>query len=83
MKTAEKTAVSPEALAREALDAPRITLNDVATALGASRAALEDSVKRNWADLSSLTGSELSAGMRAHGERVKRLIVMHEQMMAK
>jgi hypothetical protein len=44
-------------------------------------AALTDSVKRDLAELPSLRGQELSARMRAHADRVKRLIGMHEKMM--
>ena len=45
--------------------------------------ALTDSVKRDLAQLPSLKGQELSARMRAHADRVKRLIGMHEKMMGK
>lgn len=45
--------------------------------------ALTDSVKEDLADLPNLKGRELTARMRAHDERVKRLIAMHEQMMGK
>ncbi len=44
---------------------------------------LSDSVKRDLADLPSLRGQQLSARMRAHADRVKRLIGMHEKMMGK
>jgi hypothetical protein len=43
--------------------------------------ALVDSVKADLADLPGLRGKELSARMKAHGERVERLIAMHESMM--
>lgn len=45
--------------------------------------ALTDSVKEDLAELPNLKGQELTARMRAHDERVKRLIAMHEQMMGK
>lgn len=45
--------------------------------------ALTDSVKQDLADLPNLKGQELSARMRAHAERVKRLIALHEKMMGK
>ncbi|HEV2086579.1 MAG TPA: hypothetical protein VGR09_16010 [Gemmatimonadales bacterium] len=45
--------------------------------------ALTDSVKQDLADLPNLKGQQLSARMRAHNDRVKRLIAMHEKMMAK
>jgi hypothetical protein len=45
--------------------------------------ALSDSVKNDLADLPNLKGQQLSARMRAHAERVKRLIAMHQKMMGK
>ena len=45
--------------------------------------ALTDSVKQDLADLPNLKGQQLSARMRAHADRVKRLIAMHEKMMGK
>jgi hypothetical protein len=43
--------------------------------------ALTDSVKQDLADLPSLKGQALSTRMRAHADRVRRLITSHEQMM--
>jgi hypothetical protein len=43
--------------------------------------ALTDSVKRDLAEMPDLQGAELSAKMRAHAERVRRLMNMHEGMM--
>lgn len=43
--------------------------------------ALTDSVKRDLAELPGLQGQELTARMRAHAERVRRLIQVHEGMM--
>jgi len=45
--------------------------------------ALTDSVKQDLAELPTLEGQALSARMRAHGERVRRLMAMHEKMMVK
>lgn len=45
--------------------------------------ALTDSVKQDLAELPTLKGQALSARMRAHAERVKRLMGMHEKMMGK
>jgi hypothetical protein len=45
--------------------------------------ALTDSVKQDLADLPNLKGQELSARMRGHADRVKRLLAMHEKMMGK
>ena len=45
--------------------------------------ALTDSVKRDLAELPDLKGQELSVRMRAHTDRVERLLAMHEQMMTK
>jgi len=44
--------------------------------------ALTDSVKRDLADLPGLEGEALATQMRAHGERVQRLLAMHERMIA-
>jgi hypothetical protein len=43
--------------------------------------ALVDSVKADLADLPGLQGKELAARMKAHDERVRRLIALHEGMM--
>jgi hypothetical protein len=43
--------------------------------------ALTDSVKQDLAELPGLSGQQLSKRMRAHAERVRRLITSHEQMM--
>lgn len=43
--------------------------------------ALTDSVKRDLAELPGLQGQELSNKVRAHAERVRRLIQVHEGMM--
>jgi hypothetical protein len=45
--------------------------------------ALTDSVKEDLAELPTLEGQELSARMRGHVDRVKRLMGMHERMMGK
>jgi hypothetical protein len=43
--------------------------------------ALMDSVKQDLSELPNLKGQALSARMRAHGDRVRRLIGAHEEMM--
>ena len=43
--------------------------------------ALTDSVRQDLAELPSLKGQALSSRMRAHADRVQRLIRAHEQMM--
>ncbi|MGH9893451.1 MAG: hypothetical protein ACREA0_15975 [bacterium] len=45
--------------------------------------ALTDSVKQDLAELPNLKGQALAARMRAHAERVRRLMAMHEKMMGK
>jgi len=42
---------------------------------------LVDSVKADLAELPGLQGKELSARMKAHADRVRRLLAMHEGMM--
>jgi hypothetical protein len=41
---------------------------------------LVDSVKADLAELPGLQGRELSARMKAHADRVQRLLAMHEAM---
>jgi hypothetical protein len=43
--------------------------------------ALTDSVKQDLAELPTLKGQALSTRMRAHADRVQRLMKAHEQMM--
>ena len=43
--------------------------------------ALSDSVRRDLAELPNLTGQQLSSRMRAHIERMQRLMAQHETMM--
>jgi hypothetical protein len=43
--------------------------------------ALTDSVRQDLAELPSLKGQALSTRMRAHSDRVQRLMKAHEQMM--
>jgi hypothetical protein len=45
--------------------------------------ALTDSVKQDLAELPSLKGEQLSTRMKAHADRVKQLIGMHESTMSK
>ncbi|MDQ3209182.1 MAG: hypothetical protein M3Q37_11340 [Gemmatimonadota bacterium] len=46
-------------------------------------AALTDSVKQDLAELPNLKGQALSARVRTHADRVKRLLAMHEKMVRK
>ena len=43
--------------------------------------ALTDSVRRDLADLPALAGRPLQVRVRAHVERMRRLLDMHERMM--
>jgi hypothetical protein len=43
--------------------------------------AWSDSVRRDLADLPGLEGTALSERMKAHGDRVRRLLAAHESMM--
>jgi hypothetical protein len=45
--------------------------------------ALTDSVKQDLAELPNLRGQALSARMRAHADRVKRLLALHQKMLQK
>lgn len=46
-------------------------------------AGLTDSVKQDLAELPNLKGQALSARVRTHADRVKRLLAMHEKMVRK
>lgn len=48
---------------------------------GPEWAALTDSVKADLAELTNLRGQALAARMRAHADRVQRLLAMHQKMM--
>jgi hypothetical protein len=56
-------------------------MRDMKMAGNAEWTALADSVKRDLADLPGLERTDLSARMRSHGDRVRRLLTMHEDMM--
>ena len=48
---------------------------------GGEWTALTDSIRQDLAELPSLSGQKLQARVRAHGERVRRLMAAYEQMM--
>jgi len=63
------------------MDGMGADMRDMKMAANPKWNALGDSVKQDLAELPSLNGQKLQARMRAHGERVQRLMEMHKQMM--
>lgn len=63
------------------LDAMGAEMRSMNMAGDSAWTALTDSVKRDLAELPGLQGQELTARMRAHAERVRRLMQLHEGMM--
>ena len=49
----------------------------------AAWSALSDSVRQDLAELPGLSGKALETRMRAHAQRVRRLLAQHEKMMGK
>ena len=70
-----------EALASEMLDAMGSDMTMMNMRPDSAWTALADSVKRDLADLPALSGRSLEARLRAHVERMRRLLAIHEQMM--
>jgi hypothetical protein len=63
------------------MDGMGADMHSMKMAATAEWTALTDSVKQDLAELPNLKGQELSTRMRAHADRVNRLIAMHEKMM--
>lgn len=72
-----------QALMSQMLDAMGADMHGMKMSGGPAWNALSDSVKQDLAELPSLKGQELSARMQTHTDRVRRLMAMHQQMMAK
>ena len=70
-----------DAMASRMLDAMGADMMSMGMKPDPTWAALTDSVRRDLAELPSLSGSALSARVRAHVERMRRLITMHDGMM--
>jgi hypothetical protein len=70
-----------EAMASQMLDAMGSDMTMMGMHPDAAWNALVDSVKRDLAELPSLSGRALEARVQAHAERMRRLLGMHETMM--
>lgn len=70
-----------DAMASEMLDAMGSDMTMMGMQPDSVWAALTDSLKRDLADLPALTGRLLESRMRAHVERMRRLLDLHERMM--
>lgn len=72
-----------QALMSQMLDAMGADMRGMKMSGGPAWSALTDSVKQDLAELPNLKGEALSTRMQAHTDRVRRLMAMHQQMMAK
>jgi hypothetical protein len=70
-----------QALMSEMLDAMGADMRGMNMMADSAWNALADSVRRDLADLPSLSGPALAARMREHAERMRRLLARHEGMM--
>jgi hypothetical protein len=73
--------VMHERMMSQIMDRKGSEMRDMKKAADPRWNALSDSVKRDLAELPGLKGQKLQAKMRAHEERVRRLMEMHESMM--
>jgi len=78
---AERMQQAHEAMASQMLDAMGSDMTMMGMHSDAAWSALVDSVKTDLAELPSLSGRPLEARVRAHAERMRRLLGMHETMM--
>jgi hypothetical protein len=72
-----------EAMMSRMMDGMGADMREMNMSASPEWSALTDSVKEDLAELPTLEGQELSARMRGHVDRVKRLMGMHERMMGK
>jgi hypothetical protein len=70
-----------DAMASQMLDAMGSDMTMMSMRPDSAWTALTDSVKRDLADLRSLSGRALEARLKAHIDRMHRLMAMHESMM--
>lgn len=72
-----------EAMASQMLDAMGSDMRMMSMQPDSAWTALIDSVKRDLAELPSLSGRALDTRVKTHVERLRRLLVMHSAMMRK
>jgi hypothetical protein len=70
-----------EAMASRMLDAMGADMTVMGMKPDPAWTALTDSIKQDLADLPALSGRALDARLKAHIDRMRRLMVMHESMM--
>jgi hypothetical protein len=70
-----------ERMASQMMDAVGADMRQMTMAGDPTWSALSDSVKRDLAELPSLKGQALTTRMRAHLDRMRRLIGIHQGMM--
>jgi hypothetical protein len=70
-----------DAMMSQMLDAMGADMSGMGMKADPAWTALTDSVKRDLADLSGLTGGALETRLKGHISRVRRLLAMHETMM--
>lgn len=70
-----------EAMASRMLDAMGADMMGMGMKGDSAWTALTDTVRRDLAELPSLSGRALETRMRAHSDRMRRLLGMHETMM--
>ena len=76
----QATMANHQALMSQMMDRMGADMRGMKMSGSAEWNALTDSVKQDLAELPGLKGSALASRMRAHGQRVRRLIAMHESM---
>lgn len=72
---------SHQAMVSQMMDRMGADMGDMKMSSTPEWTALTDSVKQDLAELQNLKGPGLAARMRAHADRVRRLITAHEEMM--
>src|SRR3989441_740067 len=72
-----------EALSSRMLDAMGADMTAMGMKPDPAWTALTDSVKQDLADLPAVSGRALDARLKAHIDRMRRLMAMHESMMQK
>ena len=70
-----------DALAAQMLDAMGSDMRMMNMRADSTWVMLTDSIRRDLADLPAMSGNGLETRLRAHAERMRRLLAMHEQMM--
>ena len=70
-----------EELASQMLDAMGADMTAMGMKADSAWKALADSVKRDLADLPTLSGQRLASRLPAHVDRIRRLMTMHQGMM--